>query len=209
MHNVFVWVFMDWSCFWWVQTRRAECLCSLHITPFSWILAFLWILFITCWQKWCWERFCYMRTLSCWPSLIRHSSQRWLDAFPRPKMEWVNIDMPCVSWEVKGHHKLPKRGKKRKCSKQILSPESKSFPNHLFQIFVSSCQATVEVERSLAPCGPSYTPTHLLLTLDLHSSRLLSQQPPEASSNILKRPAENDEIWRLETGASLWPVNGF
>lgn len=64
------------------------------------------------------------------------------------------------------------------------------------------------MERSLAPWGPSYTPTHLLLTLDLHSVPLLSQQPPEASSHILKRPAENDEIWRLETGASLWPVNG-
>ena len=66
-----------------------------------------------------------MRTLSSWPSLIRHSSQCWLDAFPRPKMEWVNIDMPCVSWEVKGHHKLPKQPRVRH-EKEVKQTDFKS-----------------------------------------------------------------------------------
>lgn len=85
------------------------------------------------------------------------------------------------------------------CQNTDIMSRIQIIPKSPYSEFISSCQAAVEAERSLAPCGPSYTPTHLLLTLDLHSVPLLSQQPPEASSHILKRPAENDEFgdWRL------------
>ena len=162
-------------------------------------------------------------TPSCWPSLIRHSSQCWLDAFPKPKMESVNIDISCVSWEVKGHHRLPKQSsmqeKEVKQTERFVSlgqntgvksrvPESTSFPNHhtiSIHLILSSSGRSGEKSgamRSIIYTNPSSaTPWFALCSRD--------SQQPEASWHILKRPTKNDEIWRLVPLYGQWMASNL